>query len=144
MPERAAWAQFFIVIPLMFIPALGSETAQELMNTTINMTAATAMLPPIFIMASYIMLRLKHDHIERDFRMGSAKVGVVITVMLLTIFTIGFLAATFPTGSNIMQVLLYNVSGVVIFLGAANLWYSRYLKRQQPESRVRTTAASFS
>ncbi|KEI70601.1 amino acid permease [Endozoicomonas elysicola] len=144
VPERAAWAQFFIVIPLMFIPALGSETAQELMNTTINMTAATAMLPPIFIMASYIMLRLKHDHIERDFRMGSAKVGVVITVMLLTIFTIGFLAATFPTGSNIMQVLLYNVSGVVIFLGAANLWYSRYLKRQQPDSRVRTTAAAFS
>ncbi|ELT92242.1 hypothetical protein CAPTEDRAFT_211475 [Capitella teleta] len=144
VPERAAWAQFFIVIPLMFIPALGSETAQELMNTTINMTAATAMLPPIFIMAAYVMLRLKHDHIERDFRMGSAKVGVVITVMLLTIFTIGFLAATFPAGSNIMQVLLYNVSGVVIFLGGANLWYSRYLKRQQDKGQARATTAVFS
>ena len=130
VPERAAWAQFFIVIPLMFIPALGSETAQDLMSTTVNMTAATAMLPPIFIMAAYIMLRRNHDNITRDFRMGSANVGISITVMLLTIFTIGFLAATFPTGSNIVQVLLYNVSGVVVFLGAANLWYSRYLKKQ--------------
>ena len=77
------------------------------------------------------MLRLKHDHVERDFRMGSAKVGVAITVMLLTIFIVGFLAVTFPVGSNTMQVLLYNVSGVVIFLGAANLWYSRYLKLQR-------------
>lgn len=130
VPERAAWAQFFIVIPLIFIPAMGSETAQELMNTTINMTAATAMLPPIFIMVAYLMLRLKHDYIERDFRIGSANLGIVITIMLLTIFTIGFLAATFPAGSDITQVLLYNVSGVVIFLGAANLWYSRYRNRQ--------------
>jgi len=114
----------------MFIPALGSETAQDLMSTTVNMTAATAMLPPIFIMAAYIMLRRNHDDIVRDFRMGSAKVGIGITVMLLCIFTVGFFAATFPAGSDIMQVLLYNVGGVVVFLGAANLWYSRYLKKQ--------------
>ena len=145
VPERAAWAQFFIVIPLMFIPALGSETAQDLMSTTVNMTAATAMLPPIFIMAAYIMLRRNHDNIARDFRMGSANVGIAITVMLLTIFTIGFLAATFPTGSNIVQVLLYNVSGVVVFLGAANLWYSRYLKKQSTitTSEIAPTALNF-
>ncbi len=141
VPERAAWAQFFIVIPLMFIPALGSETAQDLMSTTVNMTAATAMLPPIFIMAAYIMLRLNHDHIERDFRMGSAPVGIAITLMLLGIFITGFLAATFPVGSDLMQVLLYNVSGVVIFLGAANLWYSRYLKRRGNTSEDRGVAA---
>ena len=145
VPERAAWAQFFIVIPLMFIPALGSETAQDLMSTTVNMTAATAMLPPIFIMAAYIMLRRNHDNIARDFRMGSANVGIGITVMLLTLFTIGFLAATFPTGSNIVQVLLYNVSGVVVFLGAANLWYSRYLKKQSTitTSEIAPTALNF-
>lgn len=136
VPERAAWIQFLIVIPLIFIPAMGSETAQELMNTTINMTAATAMLPPIFIMVAYLKLRLKHDHLERDFRMGSAKVGIAITIMLLTIFTIGFFAATFPAGSNISQVLLYNVSGVVIFLGAANAWYSRYQGQQACRSHA--------
>lgn len=142
VPERAAWAQFFIVIPLMFIPALGSETAQDLMSTTVNMTAATAMLPPIFIMAAYIMLRRNHDHIVRDFRMGSANVGIGITVMLLSLFIIGFLAATFPTGSDFLQVLLYNVSGVVIFLGAANLWYSFHLKKQRAEITTQPSAAA--
>ncbi|SQB37491.1 Inner membrane transporter ygjI [Citrobacter koseri] len=40
VPARAAWIQFLIVIPLMIIPMLGSNTVQELMNTIINMTAA--------------------------------------------------------------------------------------------------------
>lgn len=133
VPARAAWAQFFIVIPLMLIPAIGSDTAQELMNMTINMTAATAMLPPIFIMVAYFVLRQKHDDTPREFRMGSRTTGMAITVMLLTIFTIGFLAATFPTGGDIVQILLYNVSGVVVFLGGANMWYSRYLKKTQAQ-----------
>ncbi|SRK27424.1 putative transporter [Shigella sonnei] len=40
VPARAAWIQFLIVIPLMIIPMLGSNTVQDLMNTIINMTAA--------------------------------------------------------------------------------------------------------
>ncbi|ENZ4354293.1 hypothetical protein ACGL0L_004864, partial [Shigella sonnei] len=39
VPARAAWIQFLIVIPLMIIPMLGSNTVQDLMNTIINMTA---------------------------------------------------------------------------------------------------------
>ncbi|WP_420043176.1 amino acid permease [Escherichia coli] len=50
VPARAAWIQFLIVIPLMIIPMLGSNTVQDLMNTIINMTAAASMLPPLFIM----------------------------------------------------------------------------------------------
>ncbi|MFK0573551.1 amino acid permease [Endozoicomonas sp.] len=138
VPARAAWAQFFIVIPLMLIPALGSDTAQDLMSITINMTAATAMLPPIFIMVAYFVLRLKYDDTPREFRMGSRTVGMGITAMLLIIFTIGFLAATFPTGGDIVQILLYNVSGVVVFLGAANMWYSRYIKRTQEQGTAQT------
>ena len=141
VPVRAAWAQFFIVIPLMFIPALGSDTAQDLMNTTINMTAATAMLPPIFIMVAYFMMRMNHDALPRDFRMGSRTTGMAITMMLITIFTIGFLAATFPTGGDITQILLYNVSGVVVFLGSANLWYNRYLKRTRSAGAVELAIA---
>ena len=53
-----------------------------------------------------------------------------------------FFAATFPTGSNISQVLLYNVSGVVIFLGAANAWYSRYQGRQECHSHTGIMAAT--
>lgn len=33
VPARAAWIQFLIVIPLMIIPTMGSNTAQDLMNT---------------------------------------------------------------------------------------------------------------
>lgn len=63
--------QFLIVIPLMIIPTLGSNTVQDLMNTIINMTAAASMLPPLFIMLAYLNLRAKLDHLPRDFRMGS-------------------------------------------------------------------------
>lgn len=72
VPARAAWIQFLIVIPLMIIPMLGSNTVQDLMNTIINMTAAASMLPPLFIMLAYLNLRAKLDHLPRDFRMGSA------------------------------------------------------------------------
>lgn len=72
-PARAAWIQFLIVIPLMIIPTLGSNTVQDLMNTIINMTAAASMLPPLFIMLAYLNLRAKLDHLPRDFRMGSQK-----------------------------------------------------------------------
>ncbi len=59
VPARAAWIQFLIVIPLMIIPMLGSNTVQDLMNTIINMTAAASMLPPLFIMLAYLNLRAK-------------------------------------------------------------------------------------
>ena len=71
VPTRAAWIQFFIVIPLMLIPTLGSSSVQDLMNTLINMTAAASMLPPLFIMLAYLNLRLKYDRVARDFKMGS-------------------------------------------------------------------------
>ena len=35
--------------------------------------------------------------------------------LLIVIFTIGFLASTFPTGANIATILFYNVSGILIF-----------------------------
>ncbi len=54
-----------IVIPLMIIPTLGSNTVQDLMNTIINMTAAASMLPPLFIMLAYLNLRRKLDHLPR-------------------------------------------------------------------------------
>ncbi len=142
VPERAAWLQFIIVIPLMFIPALGSDTAQELMNTTINMTAATAMLPPVFIIVSYFMLRRNHEGMPRDFPMGSPTTGMAITLMLITLFIIGFLAATFPTGVDIVQILLYNVSGVAIFLGVANLWYSHYLKKTETQASLNSASSA--
>ena len=98
----------------MFIPTLGSDTVQDLMNTVINMTAAASMLPPLFIMLAYLNLRRKLDHIPRDFRMGSRTTGIAVVSLLIVIFTIGFLASTFPTGANIATILFYNVSGILI------------------------------
>jgi len=86
VPARAAWIQFLIVIPLMIIPMLGSNTVQDLMNTIINMTAAASMLPPLFIMLAYLNLRAKLDHLPRDFRMGSRRTGIIVVSMLIAIF----------------------------------------------------------
>lgn len=116
VPTRAAWIQFFIVIPLMLIPTLGSSSVQDLMNTLINMTAAASMLPPLFIMLAYLNLRLKYDRVARDFKMGSRLQGIAIVSVLIAIFTVGFFASTFPTGASIMTIVFYNVGGLVVFL----------------------------
>ncbi|SPX17581.1 putative amino acid permease [Escherichia coli] len=110
VPARAAWIQFLIVIPLMIIPMLGSNTVQDLMNTIINMTAAASMLPPLFIHAGLPELRAKLDHLPRDFRMGSRRTGIIVVSMLIAIFAVGFVASTFPTGANILTIIFYNVA----------------------------------
>ena len=125
---RAAWIQFLIVIPLMLIPTIGSGNVQELMNTLINMTAAASMLPPLFIMLAYLNLRLKYDEVNRDFRMGSRMQGITIVSVLIVIFTVGFIASTFPTGASIMTIVFYNVGGLAIFLGYAWWKYNKYEK----------------
>ncbi|MHA2827137.1 amino acid permease [Vibrio harveyi] len=140
VPARAAWYQFLIVIPLMIIPTLGSNTAQDLMNTVINMTAAASMLPPLFIMLAYLNLRLKLDHLERDFKMGSRITGIAAVSVLIVIFTVGFLASTFPTGADIMTIIFYNVGGIVIFLGFAWWKYSQYEKSLDQEERAKEAA----
>ncbi|WP_261858033.1 amino acid permease [Photobacterium sanguinicancri] len=136
VPARAAWIQFLIVIPLMIIPTMGSNTAQDLMNTVINMTAAASMLPPLFIMIAYLNLRLKLDHLERDFKMGSRTTGIVLVSILIGIFTVGFLASTFPTGADIMTIIFYNVGGIVIFLGFAWWKYNQYIKSLNQADRM--------
>ncbi|MEZ8093055.1 amino acid permease [Photobacterium swingsii] len=136
VPARAAWIQFLIVIPLMIIPTMGSNTAQDLMNTVINMTAAASMLPPLFIMIAYLNLRLKLDHLERDFKMGSRMTGIVVVSILIGIFTVGFLASTFPTGADIMTIIFYNVGGIVIFLGFAWWKYNQYIKSLNQDDRM--------
>ncbi|MEF1337116.1 amino acid permease, partial [Vibrio rotiferianus] len=140
VPARAAWYQFLIVIPLMIIPTLGSNTAQDLMNTVINMTAAASMLPPLFIMLAYLNLRLKLDHLERDFKMGSRMTGIAAVSVLIVIFTVGFLASTFPTGADVMTIIFYNVGGIVIFLGFAWWKYSQYEKSLDQEERAKEAA----
>ncbi|MGL5696770.1 MAG: amino acid permease, partial [Plesiomonas shigelloides] len=144
------WIQYLIVLPLMLIPTMGSNTAQDLMNTVINMTAAASMLPPLFIMLAYLNLRLKLDHLPRDFKMGSRTTGIAVVSVLMMIFAVGFLASTFPTGADIMTIIFYNVGGIVIFLGFAWWKYNKYeaslteearAKEAQPTTQVSTQAS---
>jgi len=135
VPTRAAWTQFLIVIPLMLIPTLGSDSVQELMNTLINMTAAASMLPPLFIMLAYLNLRLKYDNVERDFKMGSRMQGITIVSTLIVIFTVGVIASTFPTGASIITIVFYNVGGLVLFLGYAWWKYNKYSKGLDDKTR---------
>ena len=137
VPARAAWIQYLIVLPLMVIPTLGSNTAQDLMNTVINMTAAASMLPPLFIMLAYLNLRLKLDHLPREFKMGSRTTGIAVVSVLIAIFSVGFLASTFPTGADIMTIIFYNVGGIVIFLGFAWWKYNRYEASLSAEARAK-------
>jgi amino acid transporter len=119
----------------MLIPTLGSDSVQDLMNTLINMTAAASMLPPLFIMLAYLNLRLKYDSVERDFKMGSRMQGITIVGTLIVIFTVGFIASTFPTGASIITIVFYNVGGLVLFLGYAWWKYNKYSKGLDDKTR---------
>lgn len=130
IPERATWIQFFIVIPLLIIPSLGIENINDLLGIIINMTAATSLLPPLFIMVAYFYLRLKKDHLERDFKMGNRTTGLIITAFLLVLFSIAFIAGVFPAGQDFLLTVVYNVAGVVVFMGWALWKYNRYEKQQ--------------
>lgn len=132
IPANATWIQFAIVVPLLIIPTLASSNVNELLNLIINMTAATSLLPPLFIFVSYFYLRLKKDDLERDFRMGSRNFGLAVTAFELVIFGVAFLAAIFPEGQDLLVTLLYNVLGIVVFMGLALWKYNRYEK-----SRIR-------
>lgn len=129
IPWRAAWVQFLIVLPIVIIPAMGASGLNDLLNIVINMTAATALLPPLLILLAYFVLRVKYDNAPRSFRMGHRTFGVVISVFLLCVFAFVFVAGTFPLGQELWLTLVYNVGGVVVFIGAALLWYQRYINR---------------
>ncbi|MGL4544287.1 MAG: amino acid permease, partial [Plesiomonas shigelloides] len=104
----------------------------------------------LFIMLAYLNLRLKLDHLPRDFKMGSRTTGIAVVSVLMMIFAVGFLASTFPTGADIMTIIFYNVGGIVIFLGFAWWKYNKYeaslteearAKEAQPTTQVSTQAS---
>lgn len=130
IPVRGAWVQFAIVVPLLIIPTVGAGSSiDDLLRVVINMTAATALLPPALILIAYLVLRLRLDDAVRAFRMGSRTLGIAVAVGLVALFAVAFVAATFPEGQALWLTLSYNVGGVVLFLGGALAWYERYIRR---------------
>jgi amino acid transporter len=130
VPVRAAWWQFAFVVVMLIVNGFGSESVQDMMNQAINLTAGTAMLPPIFIMVAYFVFRLKHDDTPRDFRMGSRKVGMSVVSVLIAIFVVSMTASAFPTGVDLVRAFFINVFMTAVFSALAWWWISRFEKKQ--------------
>ena len=130
VPVRAAWWQFVFVFVMLVVNGFGSESVQQMMNTAINLTAGTAMLPPIFIMVAYFVFRWKHDDTPRDFRMGSRTFGMAVVSVLIAIFVVSMSASAFPSGVDLVRAFFINVFMTAVFSALAYWWISRFEKRQ--------------
>lgn len=145
-PTNALIVQGVVVTLLMIVPALGIGNLDSFLETLINMTAATSLLPVLFLLIAYIMLRWKKDDMPRDFRFGNRTVGLTAGIFLLCVFLFVFFMSTVPDPHLIAEelaghlpkgtaspigTLLYNVLDVVIFMGVAWIYWNRYEKRER-------------
>ena len=110
------------------------------------MTAATSLLPVLFLIAAYIGLRWKKDSMKRDFKFGNRAFGITVGIFLMAVFMFVFfmstvpeptlikqaIAGTLPEGTaNPIGTLVYNVLGVVVFVGLAWICWIRYEKKSK-------------
>lgn len=145
-PTNALFVQGIVVTVLLLIPALGIGNMDSFLETLINMTAATSLLPVLFLLAAYIGLRWKKDGMQRDFKFGNRMFGIAAGVFLLCVFLFVFFMSTVPEPALIMQAvngtleegvanpigtLVYNVLGVVVFMGIAWVCWNRYEKKNR-------------
>lgn len=145
-PVHALLIQAIVVTILLIIPALGIGSVNNLLQTLINMTAATSLIPVLFLLIAYIALRLHKDDIKRSFRMGNRTIGIIIGCTILALFVTAFVISTFPSpkvlityletgkvaagATNPLFTLIYNVAGIVIFMGFADICYHHYLHKK--------------
>ena len=149
-PTNALIVQGVIVTILLIIPALGIGNMDSFLETLINMTASTSLLPVLFLLLAYIGLRLKKDDLPRSFRFGSRSFGIFAGVALLILFLFIFFMSIVPEPRLIMQelqgtlskdqaspigILLYNLLGLIIFMGFALVCWHRYEKKQAKENK---------
>ncbi|MFD3261663.1 amino acid permease [Paenibacillus lentus] len=143
-PVNALLLQAVIVTILLLIPGMGIGSIDTFLRILINMTAATSLLPVLFFIIAYIALRYKKDDMPRSFKLGSRNTGLAIGVMLLALFIVAFVIASIPEPALLMNyfagkplpdgeanpvfTLLYNVLGVVVFMGFAWICWNRYEK----------------
>lgn len=143
-PTNALIVQGIVVSVLLIIPALGIGNMDSFLQMLINMTAATSLLPVLLLLIGYIVLRWKKDDMDRSFRFGSRNFGIFAGVFLLLVFIFVFFMSTVPDPTLIMQyldgtlpqdaanpilTLVYNVLGVVVFMGIAWICWNRYEKK---------------
>lgn len=143
-PKNALVVQAIVVTILLLVPALGIGSMDSFLETLINMTASTSLIPVLFFLIAYVVLRLKKDNMQRDFKMGNKGFGIFMGVFLLLIFIFVFFMSTVPEPTLIKQaldgtlpkdqanpilVLSYNVLGLIVFLGFALICWNRHIKK---------------
>lgn len=145
-PTNALFVQGIVVTVLLVILALGIGNMDSFLEMLINMTAATSLLPVLFLIAAYIGLRWKKDDMKRDFRFGNRGFGIFVGIFLMIVFLFVFFMSTVPEPTLIKQAingtlpegvanpigtLVYNVLGVVIFVGIAWICWARYERKNK-------------
>ncbi len=133
VPVRAAWLQFFIVIPLLIIPYMGSDNIGQFFDIIKTAGGSIGMIPPLLIFIAYFNIRLNHDDLERSFKMGGRKFGLAVSGMIIVIFTWIFIMAFFPydpSNSKWWLITIWNTLGILIFVLPMYIWYSRYERKQ--------------
>lgn len=143
-PTNALFVQGIVVTVLLIVPALGIGNMDSFLETLINMTAATSLLPVLFLIAAYIALRWKKNDMERDFKFGNRTFGIAAGIFLMVVFIFVFFMSTVPEPALIQQALngtlpkgtanpigtlAYNVIGLIVFVGFAWFCWNRYEKK---------------
>ena len=145
-PTNALIVQGIIVTTLLIVPALGIGSMDSFLETLINMTASTSLLPVLFLLIAYIQLRWKKDDMPRSFKLGHRSFGIAVGIFLLLTFIFVFFMSTVPDPHLIMQeihgtlpkgtaspigMLVYNVVGLIVFMGFAWICWYRYERKQR-------------
>ncbi|MCF4061361.1 amino acid permease [Pediococcus acidilactici] len=145
-PTNALIVQGIIVTTLLIVPALGIGSMDSFLETLINMTASTSLLPVLFLLIAYIQLRWKKDDMPRSFKLGHRSFGITVEIFLLLTFIFVFFMSTVPDPHLIMQeihgtlpkgtaspigMLIYNVVGLIVFMGFAWICWYRYERKQR-------------
>lgn len=145
-PTNALIVQGIIVTTLLIVPALGIGSMDSFLETLINMTASTSLLPVLFLLIAYIQLRWKKDDMPRSFKLGHRSFGIAVGIFLLLTFIFVFFMSTVPDPHLIMQeihgtlpkgtsspigMLIYNVVGLIVFMGFAWICWYRYERKQR-------------
>ncbi|MEG2198296.1 MAG: hypothetical protein RRZ34_00380 [Malacoplasma sp.] len=136
-PVKGAWIQFLIVAPLLLIPALGIGQLSEFFGFIKTSSGWIGMIPPLIIFVAYFNLRLKKDNLERSFKMGNRKTGLVISGFMIAVF-IAILIVTFldvpldkpvaDWGNTWWLNVTYKIVCLIVLVLPIYFWYLRYEK----------------
>ena len=141
-PSNALWIQAVIVSVIFLIPALGIDSVETLMRTIISMTALNLLVPTIFLILSYMALRIRKNDTARDFKLSESNtVALTVSGVLLVIFVVAAVMTSIPSPelfkiwinggdlgdhANPMFTLAINFGGLAFYLGLAKVFWKRY------------------